>query len=70
MGVGWTVGGFVVGVGVVTGWVTGEVHPLMQSIMTRAVVISPYTNGLMERNMKYRYIILRMLGCSRIFSPH
>jgi hypothetical protein len=60
MGVGWTVGGFVVGVGVATGWVTGEVHPLMQSIMTSAVVISPYTNGLMDRNMKYRYIILRM----------
>jgi hypothetical protein len=59
MGVGWTVGGFVVGVGVATVWV-GEVHPLMQSISTRAVVISPYTSGLMERNMKYRYIILRM----------
>jgi hypothetical protein len=60
IGVGWTVGGFVVGVGVATGWVIGEVHPLMQSIRIRAVVISPYTSGLMERNMKYRYIILCM----------
>jgi hypothetical protein len=60
MGVGWAVGELVVGVGVATGWVIGEVHPLMQSIRIRAAVISPYTSGLMERNMKYRYIILRM----------
>jgi hypothetical protein len=59
MGVGWAVGGVVGGeVGVTVG--TGEVHPLMQSIRIRAAVISPYTSGLMERNMKYRYIILRM----------
>jgi hypothetical protein len=48
MTVGWAVGGIVVGTVVVTGWVDGEVHPLMQSIRRRAAVISPYVSGLMR----------------------
>jgi hypothetical protein len=61
MGVGWAVGMVVGGeVGVCVG--AGAVHPLMQSIRMRAVVISPYTSSFMQRNMKYRYIILLMKG--------
>jgi hypothetical protein len=58
MGVGWAVGGMVVGTGVVTGWTDGEVHPLMQSIRIRAAAISPYMRGLIESDMELRYIIL------------
>jgi hypothetical protein len=58
MGVGWAVGGFVVGTGVVTGWTDGEVHPLTQSIRIRAAVISPYMRVLIESGMEPRYIIL------------
>jgi len=41
MVVGWVVGGFEVGVGVGVSVGAGEVHPLMQSIRTRAAMISP-----------------------------
>ena len=59
MGVGWAVRGVVGGeVGVWVG--IGEVHPLIQSIMIRAVVMSPYMIVFIVCDMKFRYIMLRM----------
>jgi hypothetical protein len=41
-------GGLAAGVGVVTGWVDGVVHPLWQSIRIRAPARSPNKNGLIH----------------------
>jgi hypothetical protein len=54
--------GLAVGTGVVTVWVDGVVHPLIQSINIRAPARSPNKNDLIDLNLKFCYKILWILG--------